>query len=110
MHDEPVVGIRAFRGSRTSAVYREHVLAESSFERILDVAEQQGLPALAELEAMTEVDKRQARRLADEVTEIRVGAALPDLDEELAALAELARWCGRSRQDAWLTVWYEKAS
>jgi hypothetical protein len=54
--------------------------------------------------APNEVGKEEARRLAAELSELRVGAELLDLDDDLTALAELARFCARARERAWLTL------
>ena len=98
------VRIRAFRGKRQTSVYREQVLPDESFDAIRDAA--RGLTLLPSLVPTTapELDKRLARRLADEATTVRGSAKLPELDAELVALAEVAHWCGRSREHAWLTV------
>lgn len=100
------VVVRAFRGTRRTSVYREHVLAEADFARILTAGSARGLSLLASLEprGLHELTKADARRLAEETTDVRMAADLPDLDRELVALAELARWCARAAGDAWLTI------
>jgi hypothetical protein len=87
----PSVAIRAFRGTRRSSVYREHVLDEAAYERMAA-----GWPR--------ELDKAGARRLAEELTALRASAALLDLDDDLTAIAELARWCARAGGDGWLRI------
>jgi hypothetical protein len=87
----PSVAIRAFRGTRRSSVYREHVLDGAAFERIAA-----GWPQ--------EFDKAGARRLAEELTALRASAVMLDLDDDLTAIAELARWCSRATGDAWLRI------
>jgi hypothetical protein len=106
MEGEEAIQIRAFRGSRRSSVYREHLLAERVFVRILEAAEHEGFTLLASLDRYGphELDKASARRLADEVTRLRASAALPDLDEDLTAIAEVASWCGRATDDSWLRI------
>ena len=87
----PSVAIRAFRGTRRSSVYREHVLDEAAFERIA-------------AEWPQEFDQAGARRLAEELTALRASAALLDLDDDVTAIAELARWCARAGGDGWLLI------
>ena len=85
-------------------MYREHVVDDETFGAIQAAA--RGLTLLPTLDPASapELDKRTARRLADEATAVRGSAQLPELDDELVALAEVAHWCGRSREHAWLTV------
>jgi hypothetical protein len=83
--------VKAFRGTRRSSIYREHVLSETAFDRIAA-----GWPQ--------EFDKLGARRLAEELTALRASAALLDLDDDVTAIAELAHWCGRSTGNAWLRI------
>ena len=101
-----MVEFRAFRGSRRSSVYRSHTLTDAALARIVDVAARERLPALSSLgePGPHDVDKRDARRFADEATSIRAAATLLELDEDLTALAEVANWCARSREDAWLRI------
>ena len=100
------VEIRAFRGTRRASVYREHVLPEKAFARILTVGERVGLPLLSSLDqyGSRELDQTEAQQLADELTTIRASAELPDLDPDLVAIAEVARWCGRASGEAWLKI------
>jgi hypothetical protein len=74
--------------------------------RILNVAREQLLPVLSSIDQHTarELNKSDARQLADEVTRLRERAELPGLDEDLTALAEVARWCARASGEAWLTI------
>jgi hypothetical protein len=95
--------LRAFRGTRRSSVYRSHLLAESDVRRVREAARGLGLALLPSL-APGELDKRDARRLADELTRLRTSAALLELDDELAALAAVANWCARASGRAWLRV------
>src|SRR5439155_24934777 len=106
MEGGEAVEIRAFRGNRRSSVYREHVLSEAVFARILQAAEQEGFSLLASLDQYGphELGKADARRLAAETTRMRATAALPDLDEHLTAIAEVASWCGRATEDSWLRI------
>ena len=109
---EEAVEVRAFRGTRKSSVYREHVLAESAFVRILDVAARERLTLLSSLDQYGphELGKGDARRLADEATGIRAGGVLPELDDDLTAIAEVASWCARATEDSWLRIEGPKAS
>jgi hypothetical protein len=102
---EPVE-IRAFRGSRRASVYREHVVSERAFTRILEAGEQNELALLASLDQYGphELDKRQARQLAGETTSIRASGELPDLDDDLTAIAEVARWCSHASGNSWLKI------
>ena len=82
------------------------MLAEEDFERILAAGAARGLSLLASLEPRGphELKKADAKRLADETTDVRSAADLPDLDHDLVAIAELARWCSRAPGEAWLTI------
>jgi hypothetical protein len=99
-----VVELRAFRGSRRSSVYRAHVVDEADFARIVEAARRRRLVALAALAAAHRLGKQEARALADDVDELRAAVELPELDGELTAIAEVARWCSRAGAEAWLTV------
>ena len=103
---EEAVEVRAFRGTRKSSVYREHVLAESAFVCILDVAARERLTLLSSLDQYGphELGKGDARRLADEATGIRAGGVLPELDDDLTAIAEVASWRARATEDSWLRI------
>jgi hypothetical protein len=101
-----VVEVRAFRGTRKASVYREHVLVEAAFVRILEVADREGLTLLQSLDQFGphELGKADARRLANEATSIRASGVLPELDDELTALAEVANWCARATDNSWLRI------
>jgi hypothetical protein len=92
--------VRAFRGTRRSSVYREHAVSAAAFVRIAATAARLGLgvPTPGELR------KEEARRLADDLGSVRASLELPELDGDLTALAEVARWCSRAGGDAWLTI------
>ena len=100
------VEIRAFRGTRRASVYRDHVLREESFARILAAADEQGLALLSSLDqhGPHELDKAASMRLAEQLTQLRSSGALVDLDDDLVSLAEVARWCARAGEDAWLRI------
>ena len=100
------VQIRAFRGTRRSSVYREHLLPQKAFVEILAVGKRDGLAALASLDRRGphELDKQNAHRVPDEVGRLRAGGELVELDEDLAAIAELARWCARASAAAWMKI------
>jgi hypothetical protein len=100
------VEIRAFRGPRRASVYREHALPEKAFARILGVGERAGLPLLSSLDPSRprELDKSEAQQLAHEATSIRAGAELPDLDPDLVAIAEVARWCAHASGESWVRI------
>jgi hypothetical protein len=84
-------------------VYRAHAVAAADAARIRAAASRLGLPLLASLEA-GELDKEDARRLADELTRLRTSAALLELDHDLTALAAVANWCARHGGRAWLRL------
>jgi hypothetical protein len=98
------VAIRAFRGTRRTSVYREHVTPHATFTRIAAVGERQGLAVVSSLRRRRRLDKRRARRLAEEATAIRSSGELADLDDDLAAITEVARWCARAAGDSWMTI------
>ena len=92
--------MRGFRGTRRSSVYREHTVSSAAFVRIAATAGRLGLGSFA----LGDLEKRQARRLADDLGSIRTSLELPELDADLTALAEVARWCSRGSGDGWLTI------
>lgn len=104
MRSEGGVAIRAFRGTRKTSVYREHVIPQASFARIAAVGEREGLSVVSSLRRRARLDKRRARRLAEEATAIRSSGELADLDDDLTAITEVARWCARAAGDAWMSV------
>jgi hypothetical protein len=87
-------------------VYRAHVLPQGEFRRIIATAERRGLSLLATLDARGrhELDKRDARTLAAETTSLRMTGELADLDDDLTEIAEVARWCARASENAWLRI------
>ncbi|HEV8460954.1 MAG TPA: hypothetical protein VGQ38_09620 [Gaiellaceae bacterium] len=100
------VEVRAFRGTHRSAVYRSHSIERIALRRIVAVAIGERLPTLGQLsneESLT-FDAPEARRIAAEITQLRSAALLLDLDQDLAAIARVANWCGHARGTAWLTV------
>jgi hypothetical protein len=97
------VELRAFRGTRRSSVYRAHSVRAAEATRIRAAAASLGLPLLASL-APGELDKGDARRVADELTRLRASATLLELDGELTALAAVASWCARAAGRAWLRI------
>lgn len=101
-----MVEIRAFRGTRRASVYREHALSENDFARILAAGTARGLSLLASLhhDGPHELDKERAQRLADEITDVRMSGELPELDRDLTAIAEVARWCSRASDQSWLKI------
>ena len=97
------IEFRAFRGTRRSSVYQTHAVGADAFARIRAAAAQHRLKLLASLEE-GELDKRDARLLADELGSLRGSLELPDLDADLTALADVARWCSRASGDGWLRI------
>ena len=100
------VEFRAFRGTQRSSVYRSYKVDLDVFERIVGAARREGQTGLAALrvEGSADLEPAVARQLAAELTQLRARAVLPDLDRELVALAEVANWCARSREKAWLRI------
>src|ERR1700730_11883607 len=100
------VEIRSFRGTRRTSVFREHVLSENAFARILALGERQQLPLLSSLDKCGphKLTKAEAQQLADEAGSLRSGGELRDLDADLTALAEVARWCARASGDSWMKI------
>ena len=76
------------------------------FERIVGAARREGQPGLAALrvEGSADLEPAVARQLAAELAQLRASAVLLDLDPVLVALAEVANWCARSREKAWLRI------
>src|SRR5262245_51427486 len=100
------VEVRAFRGTRRASVYRDHVLSETDFARILAAGAARGLALLSSLDrhGSLELDKASARRLAEEATDLRISGELPDLDGDLIAMIEVARWCAHASDASWLRI------
>ena len=92
--------MRAFRGSRRSSVYREHTVSAAAFVRIASAAARLGVGGLTP----GELDKGEARQLADGLGSLRASLELPELDADLTALGDVARWCSRAGGDAWLRI------
>jgi len=106
IQSEAALEIRAFRGTRRSSVYRGHALTTRTFIRIRTAASSRGLSLISSLNPAghTDLDQADALRLASEATELRLSAALPDLDTDLTAVTEIARWCAHAQRNAWLTI------
>lgn len=99
------IEVRAFRGTRKKSVYRSHSLAASDLTRIAAAGRESRFRIVPTLSSLPcELGKGAAVDLAAELTELRRGAALLALDDDLTALAELARFCGRARGGAWLRI------
>ena len=100
------VRVRAFRGSRRAADYVEHEMAEKPFACMLKAGRRYKLPLLSSLDRHqgTELDKNQAHQLATEVETVLATPEFHELGDDLARIAQIARWCARSRQRSWLTI------
>ena len=100
------VEVRAFRGTRRASVYRDHVLPEGDFGRILAAGTARGRALLSSLDqhGPHELDKASAKRLAEEATDLRMSGELPDLDGDLIALIEVARWSAHASDESWLRI------
>jgi hypothetical protein len=94
--------IRAFRGTRRSSIYRECVVPEQVFSRLLAAGESNGLSSLAALDAngTHKLDKNHARKLAREVAAIEGLIGGP----HLAGIVETALWCAHATATSWLTI------
>jgi hypothetical protein len=55
-------------------------------------------------DTVPELEKHQAHRLSSEVETVLAAPEFHELDEDLARVADLARWCARSRRRSWLTI------
>ena len=84
-------------------MYRECVVPATVFRRLLELGASNGLRSLASLDVPGPhtLDKNHARKLARDVAAIE--AAVPS-EPELAAIAEIARWCARATDTSWLTI------
>jgi hypothetical protein len=100
------VEIRAFRGPRKASVYRDHVLREGTFARILTAADKERFALLSSLgqPGPHELDKAASMRLAEQLNQLRASGALVDIDDDLVAVAEVARWCAHAGEEAWLRI------
>jgi hypothetical protein len=96
----------AFRGTRRTSVYRDHVVSESAFGRILSAGSKRDLSLLSSLDrsGRHELDKAMANQLAHEATDLRMSGELPELDDDLTVITELARWCAHASGDSRLTI------
>jgi hypothetical protein len=100
------VEIRAFRGTRRSAVYREHVVAGIVFARMLLAARDRDLPLLSSLDRAGpyRLAPPQARQLAREVDALEDAVRSPAFSRHLEAIGDVARWCARARGRSWMTI------
>jgi hypothetical protein len=100
------VRVRAFRGSRRAADYLEHEMPENVFACMVKAGRRYKLPLLSSLHQHqpAELDKDQAHQLSNEVETVLAAPEFHELDQDLARIAAVARWCARSRQQSWLTI------
>ncbi|HEY4346915.1 MAG TPA: hypothetical protein VGM80_04945 [Gaiellaceae bacterium] len=100
------VEIRAFRGSRRSSVYREHVVSGRAFARVVAAGRERGLPILSAVaeQIPRELDPREARQLAREAEALEDDLRTAALAHHLAAISEVARWCARAPGRSWMTI------
>ena len=101
-----VVEVRAYRGPRRASVRREHLVNEDLFPRALLLARAYRLHQLAGLDGYgpTELNKPQARRLADELGFLRTVVNDSLLEPHLTGMQEVADFCWRTSDDAWLLI------
>ncbi len=83
-------------------MYRECIVSENVFRRLLVAGERHELPLLSSLDPYGphELDKEHARKLADEVAVIHEAVNEP----RFAAIIEVALWCARARANSWLRI------
>lgn len=100
--DDRAVTIRAFRGTRRSSVYRECVVPEQVFARLVTAGEHKGLRSLASLDTggPHKLDKNHARKLARDVAEVEGLLNEP----QLAGIVQIALWCAHAKATSWLTI------
>jgi hypothetical protein len=69
----PAVELRSFRGTRCSSVYRAYAVPGAAFRRIVEAAAADGLLLLGSFDPKRpiELNKSEARVLADEATRLR---------------------------------------
>jgi hypothetical protein len=103
--DEPV-DVRAYRGTRTASVYREHVVPERLFERILLLASAYDLHVLPALDQYGphELNQQQAATVAEELAFLQPVVNDAALAPHLIALRELSLWCARSGESSWIHI------
>jgi hypothetical protein len=98
------VELRAFRGSRRSAVYREVVVPGPVVARVVAEARAHELPLLSAFAGARRLDRDQARALVAEIESLGGVHHSPELGPRLEQIAEVARWCARARRGSWLTI------
>lgn len=103
--DEPVE-VRGHRGSPRASTYDEHVMPEGLFERVVGLASSYKLHQLSALDPYgpTELNREQARRVAEEAAFIAHVVNDPLLAPHLAALKRVADYCWRHPGDSWLHI------
>ena len=104
--DGEVVEVRAYRGSRRASVHRQHAVNEDLFARALFLARAYQLHQFSSLDGYdeTELNKLQARRLAEELGFLRTVVNDSLLEPHLAAMLGVADSCWRTTEDAWLVI------
>lgn len=103
--DEPVE-IRAYRGPQQTSVYKEHVIPEDLFSRLLHLASAYKLHQFQTLDPYGpfELNDQQARRLAEEVAFI--GRIVNDdlLRPHLVAIKDVADYCWQHSGESRLVI------
>lgn len=97
-----VVEIRALRGNQRSSVYRECVISDDLFRRLLAAGATRRFRSLNALEPYGphKLDKQRARRFAREVAELQDSLREP----EVAAIIEVTLWCAHATHKSWLII------
>jgi len=83
-------------------VYRECVVSDDLFRRLVAAGATHGYRSLTALEPRGphRLDKRHARRFAREVADVQDSLREP----EVAAIIEVALWCAHATHNSWLTI------
>jgi len=83
-------------------VYRECIVSENVFRRLLVAGERHELPLLSSLDPYGphELDKGHAKKLAEKMAVIQEAVNEP----QFAAIIEVALWCAHARANSWLRI------
>ena len=83
-------------------MYRECVVSDALFRRLLAAGATRGFLSLKALEprGQHKLDKKHARRFAREVAAVQDALREP----EVAAIIEVALWCAHATHNSWLTI------
>jgi hypothetical protein len=105
--DGEAVDVRAFRGTRPASVYREYIVGEGTFVRMLELGREKGLPILSLLDqyGSHEFDRMEAAQLLGEVEAVQASPGDDELAQHLLGIANVVRWCADAPDGGtWLTI------